>query len=105
MPQIPSHRSLLSANFWDRHSMRAILHGSQTQRALRYSRNALCTTWKIVRLLCPDVGNVFRKRVFLFFAECPGGLEVIVVDKCVDCMMHVAIVGGLQIRNADLIID
>src|SRR6266853_1190281 len=24
---------LLSANFWDRHSMRAILHGSQTQRA------------------------------------------------------------------------
>src|SRR6266481_5136160 len=62
-------------------------------------RSALCTASKSYFLLCPDVGHVFRKSIFLFFAECPGGLEMMVVDKRVYRVMHVTIIGALQIRD------
>src|SRR6266403_2598064 len=48
----------------------------------------------------PDVRHVFRKSIFLFFAECPSGLEMIVVDKRVHRVMHMTVIGALQIRDA-----
>src|SRR5712672_2885747 len=59
------------------------------------------TTLKGNLLLHPDVGHIFRKRIFLCFAERPCGLEVIVVDEGVDRVMHVAVIGSLEVRDAD----
>src|SRR5882762_11647754 len=54
-------------------------------------------------LLRADVRYVFGERIFLFFLERPGGLEMIVVDKRVHCVMHVTVVSAFQVRDADQI--
>jgi len=86
--------------------MRAILHGSQTQKAghslaalwsaqpgclFRSITGAISARRKRQRspLLRADVRHIFRKSIFLFFAECPGRLEMIVVDERVHRVMHV----------------
>src|SRR5580700_2697383 len=80
--------------------MHAILHGSQTQRAPRTGRNALCTASEWFSLLRAHVCDVFGESVLLILAEGPGGFEVIVVEEGVGGVMHVPGVGVLQIRNA-----
>src|SRR5713226_3834642 len=81
-------------------SMRTILHVSRTQKALQPGRNAFCGTSKIFLLRRRDVRHVFRKGILLFFPERPGGLEMIVVDKGVHRVMHVPVIGALQVRYA-----
>src|SRR6267378_3175674 len=69
----------------------SVHHPAQFQRAGK--RNARL-------LLRPDVRHIFCKCIFLFFAECPGRLEMIVVDKRVHRVMHVPIIGTFQVRDA-----
>src|SRR5712692_7861696 len=80
--------------------MHAILHKLQTQEPFRPGRSGSCATSESFFLLRPDVRHVFRKRVLVVFAERPGGLEMVVVDKRVHRVMHVPVIGALQVRDA-----
>src|SRR6266550_7496349 len=75
---------------WDRHSCLSHRDSQQVQ------------VWLVSSAFgsLPDVRHVFRKSILLFFAECPGGLEMIVVDKGVHRVMHMTVIGALQVRDA-----
>src|SRR6266700_7126743 len=51
-------------------------------------------------LLRPDIRHIFREGVFLVLAESPRRLEMVVVNKSISGVMHVAVVGALQIGDA-----
>jgi Transposase IS116/IS110/IS902 family len=61
-------------------------------------------TWRshdCKKLLHADIGGVFGESIFLVLAERPSRLEMIVVQELVRGVMHVAIVGGFQVGDAD----
>src|SRR5713101_8354251 len=75
---------------WDRHS--CLSHRDLRQVQVWVASSAFGSL--------PDVRHVFRKSIFLLFAECPSGLEMTVVDKRVHRVMHMTVIGALQIRDA-----
>src|SRR6266850_761431 len=111
--QIPSPRpqqfharhSTPGTKKWDRHSCPShpfpfAVYADSKHKERPDSTGAPLARLRKSFLLRSHVRHILRERILLVFAERPGGLEMIVVNKRVRRVMHVPAVGALQVRDA-----
>src|SRR5258707_7953110 len=79
----------------------AILTRAQKKwdKQVRLSRPAALISAQRGASLLSHINYVFGESILLIFLERPGSLEMIVVDEFVHGMMHVSVIGALQIRG------